>query len=201
MNAFMRPESSHALDISVPKTIALLAAASPTPKMREAAGAGGATRYACACLVVVGVLMLLPAWLIAAVAAPLPAGLQSIFNTAPGVSAQPASAAQAASAPSPASQAELTRSLNTLIGTLENDTRREALVAQLKALRAATQGTAPVAAPALAQTNGTLLGAIASSIASVETNLNEGRTPQRFWAARFSAAAGELRTLLTGGRG
>jgi small conductance mechanosensitive channel len=150
-------------------------------------------------MMLIGVLTLLPAWIIAAVAAPLPAALQNLFNPTPGVSAQPASAAQAASAPSPASQAELTRSLNTLIGTLENEKGREALLAQLKGLRDATQAPAPVAASA--QTNGALLGVIASGIASVETNLNEGRTPLHFWAARFGAAASELRALVTGGRG
>jgi small conductance mechanosensitive channel len=134
-------------------------------------------------------------------AAPLPAGMQSLVNTAKGASAQPASAAQAASAPSPASQAELTRSLNSLISTLDSDTQRKALVEQLKGLRDAAQNAAP-AAPAVSERgNGDLLGAIASGIASVESNLNEGRSPLNFWAARSSAAANELRMILSGERG
>ena len=196
MNAFMRRESSHALVIARPRGLALLAAGSRGPTVRV--GAGRAIQCACAWLVVVSILVLLMTWLIPAAAAPLPPGLQSILNTATGASAQPASAAQAATAPAPASQTEMTRSLNTLIGTLDNDTKRRALVEQLKGLRDATQSVAP-AAPA--QANSDLLGAIASGIASVETNLNEGRTPLHFWAARSSAAAGELRTILTGGRG
>ncbi|MBP0591503.1 mechanosensitive ion channel [Paraburkholderia sp. LEh10] len=133
-----------------------------------------------------------------AAAAPLPAGLQNVLNVATGASASPAPAAQPASAPTPASQAELTRSLNTLIATLDNDAQRKALVEQLKGLRDVTQRAAP-AAPAT--TNSDLLGAIASGIASVETNLSEGRTPMHVWATRSSAAANELKILLSGGKG
>ncbi|AUT71392.1 mechanosensitive ion channel family protein [Paraburkholderia hospita] len=142
-------------------------------------------------------LIALGACIIPADAAPLPAALQSIVNTATGA-ASPVPASQPASASSPASEAELARSLDTLIDTLDNDTKRNALVTQLKGLRDASQHGAP-AAPAPAK--GDLLGAIASGLASVETNLNEGRTPLRFWATRFSGAASELRAILTGSRG
>jgi small-conductance mechanosensitive channel len=134
-------------------------------------------------------------------AAALPAGLQNLINNATGGSAPPASAAQAASAPSPASQAELARSLDSLIGTLESDPQRKALVAHLKALRAGTESAAPAVPASSAQGNGDLLGAIASGIASVETDLSEGRTPLHYWAARSSAAAGDLRTIIRGGSG
>lgn len=141
------------------------------------------------------ILIALGACIIAAHGAPLPATLQGIVNTATGA-ASPVPASQSAS--SAASEAELARSLDTLIHTLDNDTQRTALVTQLKGLRDASQHVAP-AAPAPAK--GDLLGAIASGLASVETNLNEGRTPLHFWATRFNAAAGELRTVLTGSRG
>jgi moderate conductance mechanosensitive channel len=132
------------------------------------------------------------AWMIAlgifigcASAAPLPASMQAIVSSW-------ASGTQAASAPTPASQADTVRALNTLIGTLDNDAQRGALVAQLKMLRDATEKAAP-AAPA--PVGGDLLGAIASGIASVETNLSEGITPMRLWNARSSAAANELRAI------
>ncbi|SAK97165.1 mechanosensitive ion channel protein [Caballeronia temeraria] len=127
-------------------------------------------------------------------AAPLPAAMQKF------IAPQPASGAPAASAPSPASRAEMVRSLNTIIGTLDNDAQRSAFVAQLKVLRDATQNSTP-ATPASAPANADLLGAIASGIASVETNLSEGITPLRFWAARGDAAAGELQAVVTGAKG
>jgi moderate conductance mechanosensitive channel len=131
----------------------------------------------------------------------LPAGLQNLVNNATGVSAAPASAAQAASAPSAASQAEQARALNSLIGTLENDTQRKALVAHLKGLRDGTQSAAPASPASSGQSNSDLLGVIASGIASVETDMNEGRTPLHYWAARSSAAASELWIILRGGSG
>ncbi|BDC42387.1 hypothetical protein PTKU15_56840 [Paraburkholderia terrae] len=143
------------------------------------------------------ILIALGACIVPADGAPLPATLQGIVNTATGA-ASPVPASQSASASSAASEAELARSLDTLIDTLDNDKQRTALVTQLKGLRDANQHVAP-ASPAPAK--GDLLGAIASGLASVETNLNEGRTPLHFWATRFSGAASELRTVLTGVRG
>jgi small conductance mechanosensitive channel len=195
MNAFMRRESGQALVISRPTGLAPLAAGSCGPTVRV--GEERATWRACAWLVVASIVLLSMTWIIPSAAAPLPTGLQSILNTATGA-APPASAPQAASANTPASQAELARSLNNLIATLDNDTQRQALVAQLKGLRDSAQNVAP-AAPA--PSNSDLLGAIATGIASVETNLNESRTLLHFWAARSSAAADELRTILTGNAG
>lgn len=195
-NAFIRRESSHAPVIARPKSLALLAAGSHGPTVYV--GTGRAIRCACPWLVMVSIVVLLMASSIPAAAAPLALGLQGILNSATGASAPSASAPLTASAPAPASQAELARSLNNLITTLDNDTQRNALVTQLKGLRDAAQNAAP-AAPA--QTNGDLLGTIASGIASVETNLNEGRTLFHFWTTRSSAAADELRTILTGGAG
>ncbi|MGQ7938540.1 mechanosensitive ion channel family protein [Paraburkholderia sp. D1E] len=129
---------------------------------------------------------------------PVIPALQSLINSAtatPASAASAASAAEAASAPSPASQAELARSLDSVIATLDNDRQRTALVAQLKKLREVSQNVAP---PAPAQPSPGLLGAIASGIASFESDVHQGRTPVRYWGGRFNAAANELYTIVSG---
>ncbi|MEM5460784.1 mechanosensitive ion channel family protein [Paraburkholderia phytofirmans] len=156
----------------------------------------------CACLwLAVTSFLVLSTAVINPAAAALPAGLQNILNNVTGGTAPPASAAQAASAPTPASQAELARSLDSLIDTLESDPQRKALVAHLKGLREGTQSAAPAAPASSGQGKSDMLGAIASGIASVETDLSEGRTPLHYWAARSSAAADDLSTILSGGSG
>ncbi|MFM0118222.1 mechanosensitive ion channel [Paraburkholderia sp. RL18-101-BIB-B] len=145
----------------------------------------------------------LPAKALAAGAAtgtPVIPALQSLINSAtvtatPASSASGASAAEAASAPSPASQAELARSLDSVISTLDNDRQRTALVAQLKKLRDVSQTVAP---PVPAQPSPGLLGAIASGIASFESDVHQGRTPVRYWGGRFNAAGNELYTIISG---
>ncbi|MEA3088149.1 MAG: moderate conductance mechanosensitive channel [Paraburkholderia sp.] len=129
---------------------------------------------------------------------PVIPALQSLINSAtatPASAAAGASAAEAASAPSPASQAELARSLDSVIATLDNDRQRTALVAQLKKLREVSQNVAP---PASAQPSPGLLGAIASGIASFESDVHHGRTPVRYWGGRFNAAGNELYTIISG---
>jgi small conductance mechanosensitive channel len=123
----------------------------------------------------------------------LPA-LQSLINSATAAPASAASAATAASAPSPASQAELNHSLDSVITTLDNDRQRTALVAQLKKLREVTQTVGPVAP---AQPGPGLLGAIASGIASVEADVNRGRSPISYWSGRLNAAGNELYTIVS----
>jgi moderate conductance mechanosensitive channel len=138
-------------------------------------------------------------------------------------SVQPA----AASAPDPASaaqtsqadSADLGRSLDTLISTLDSDKQRTALVAQLKALRDARQDADAAAVPAsgadttagsgssvsaassvvasIAPKTG-LLGAIASGLSNVEADFSRGRTPLAYWGGRFNAAGNELFTLVAG---
>ncbi|TKC86720.1 mechanosensitive ion channel family protein [Trinickia terrae] len=161
------------------------------------------------------------AWLVAvlaaALAAPLaqaitvaagPPSLQSFINAVANPASAPssassaagASAAEAASAPSPASQAEIARSLDNVIVTLDNDRQRTALVAQLKKLRDATRNLSPAAASgaqAAQQTPG-LLGAIASGITSIEAQVRHGDTPLRYWASRLSAAGLDLYAIATG---
>ncbi|APR36249.1 mechanosensitive ion channel family protein [Paraburkholderia sp. SOS3] len=138
-------------------------------------------------------LLLMPRAAHAAGGPVLPA-LQSLINSATAAPASAASAATAASAPSPASQAELNHSLDSVITTLDNDRQRTALVAQLKKLREATQTVGPVAP---AQPGPGLLGAIASGIASVEADVNRGRTPISYWSGRLNAAGNELYTIVS----
>ncbi|SAL14196.1 mechanosensitive ion channel protein [Caballeronia peredens] len=152
-----------------------------------------AFRHACAWMAVLCVLLGGAACFHSAAGAPLPLTIKNLASPVG------ASEAAAASAPSPASRAEVVRALNTLIGALQNDAQRSAFVTQLEMLRDATENTAPPTTPAPA--NGDLLGAIASSIQSVETNLAGGITPMRFWATRSSAAAAELQTIVAGGTG
>ena len=91
---------------------------------------------ACVWLAVSGLLLSTPRL---AAATPLSAGLQRLVEGTTGASAPHASPAQAASAPAPASNADLARTLDNLIGTLDNDTQRTALVTKLKKLRDAAQ--------------------------------------------------------------
>lgn len=156
--------------------------------------AGHVLLYARAWMIALGLFIGCAAFALPVAAAPLPAAMQSLISTWTAAGPQPASA------PSPASQAEMVRSLDSLIGTLDNDAQRSAFVAQLKVLRDATEKATPITPPP-PPANGDLLGAIASGIASVETNLSEGLSPLRFWAARASAAARELRIIVTGANG
>ncbi|MDR3097441.1 MAG: mechanosensitive ion channel [Paraburkholderia sp.] len=135
-----------------------------------------------------------------AAAAPVLPALQSLITGAP-ASASGASAAQAASAPSAASQAEFTRSLDSVITTLDNDRQRNALVSQLKKLRNASQTVAPAPASGVAAATSGLLGAIASGLASVESDARRGRSPLHYWAGRFRAAGVEIYALASGGEG
>ncbi|MFT4069642.1 mechanosensitive ion channel domain-containing protein [Paraburkholderia sp.] len=136
---------------------------------------------------------------------PVIPALQSLINSAtvtaavPASAASGASAADAASAPSPASQAELARSLDSVISTLDNDRQRAALVSQLKKLRDVSQNAAQTVGPAApVQPSPGLLGAIASGIASFESDVHQGRTPVRYWSGRVNAAGNELFTIVSG---
>ncbi|XUW90546.1 mechanosensitive ion channel family protein [Burkholderia sp. M6-3] len=91
----------------------------------------------------------------------------------------------------------MVRALDGLIATLDNDAQRSTFVAQLKALRDSTQNTM---APPPPTGHADFLGAIASGIASVETNLGGG-APLRAWGVRSRDAAGELQGIVTGTRG
>jgi len=135
-----------------------------------------------------------------ALAAPAP-GLATfqklIAPVADGAASAASGVAAPASAPSPASAAEIAQSFNTVISILDNDRQRNALVSQLKALRDVAQ-TAQAASAASAAANAGLWGAIASGMASVEANLRQADSPLRYWAGRFNAAGNELYTLASG---
>ncbi|TDN70627.1 mechanosensitive ion channel family protein [Paraburkholderia sp. BL10I2N1] len=157
------------------------------------AWAAGAWLAVAVCAVCLG----LSPGLARAAGTPVIPALQSLINSATVSSASSArggSAAEAASAPSPASQAELAHSLDDVITTLDNDHQRAALVAQLKKFRDVSRTVGP-AAPA--QPSPGLLGAIASGIASVEADVNNGHTPLRYWSGRLNAAGNELYTIVT----
>ncbi|WP_244848314.1 mechanosensitive ion channel family protein [Caballeronia sp. SL2Y3] len=159
----------------------------------------------------------------AAPALDLPSLQELIAPPAP--AAAPADAASGASASIP-SDAEMVRSLDTVISTLDSDRQRSALVSQLKKLRdakraaeaaaiapptaaagqpASTQPTTPPTATptaassvvaAIAQNAG-LLGAIASALTSIEADVKRGKTPVAYWSGRFNAAGNELFTIVT----
>ncbi|WP_408585432.1 mechanosensitive ion channel family protein [Paraburkholderia bannensis] len=135
-------------------------------------------------------------------AAPVPVlpALQSLITGAP-ATASGASAADAASAPSAASQAEFNRSLDSVISTLDNERQRNALLSQLKKLRNVSQNAAPAPASGVAAVTSGLLGAIASGLASVESDARHGSSPLHYWGGRFSAAGVEIYALASGGEG
>jgi small conductance mechanosensitive channel len=173
--------------------------------LRAKFGAGWSAWAAAFCVVLILCVGWLPVNAQAAAAGagtstPVIPALQSLINSATAnpaaaSAASGASAADAASAPSPASQAELARSLDSVISTLDNDRQRTALVAQLKKLRDVSKNVTP---PAPAQPSPGLLGAIASGIASFESDVHQGRTPVRYWGGRFNAAGNELYTIVSG---
>ncbi|MBN3857646.1 mechanosensitive ion channel family protein [Paraburkholderia sp. Ac-20340] len=136
-----------------------------------------------------------------AAAVPVLPALQSLITGAP-ATASGASAADAASAPSPASQAEFNRSLDSVISTLDNERQRNALVSQLKKLRNVSQNVAPAPASGVAAVTSGLLGAIASGLASVESDArHHGASPLHYWAGRFRSAGVEIYVLASGGEG
>ncbi|CAH2796520.1 MAG: Potassium efflux system KefA protein / Small-conductance mechanosensitive channel [uncultured Caballeronia sp.] len=127
----------------------------------------------------------------------------------------------------PASDADLTRSLDTVISTLDNDRERTALVAQLKKLRdakrdaqaaaqpadssAASDGSGAAVLPEVAAVSSAsasvvaaitpktgLLGVIASGLSSLEDDFRHGRTPLNYWGGRLNAAGNELFTIVSG---
>lgn len=112
----------------------------------------------------------------------------------------PAEPASAASAPSAASRAELTQSLDSVIGTLENDRQRTQLVTQLKKLREATRLVDPAQATPPAASAG-LLGAIATGLTEVQQNVRVGRSPLRYWETRVHAAGRDLVGIFYGSTG
>ncbi|SAK49244.1 mechanosensitive ion channel protein [Caballeronia hypogeia] len=139
---------------------------------------------------------------------------------APAAPASAPDAASGASAPA-VSDADMLRSLDNVISTLDSDRQRAALVAQLKRLRdakraaeagvpasAAVSGdaasgasvpaaSAPPSVVATIAQNAGLLGAIASGLTNIEADVKRGKTPIAYWGGRFNAAGNELFTIVT----
>ncbi|WP_244813846.1 mechanosensitive ion channel family protein [Caballeronia sp. Lep1P3] len=166
-----------------------------------------------------------PPSIFAAQAAPaldLPSFQELIAPPAP-APASSADAASSASAPV-VSDADMLRSLDNVIATLDSDRQRTALLSQLKKLRDAKRAaqSAGAASPAdaaqpAAQADGAsapvmsaassvvasiaqnagLLGAIASALTSIEADVKRGKTPIAYWSGRFNAAGNELFTIVT----
>ncbi|MFP6558666.1 mechanosensitive ion channel family protein [Paraburkholderia sp. B3] len=168
----------------------------PAQATRSPLSQGWLTLLACLVLWCACVPLALAQAVVPAPAAPVLPALKSLITGQP-AAASGASAAEAASAPSAASQAEFTRNLDSVITTLDSDRQRNALVAQLKKLRDASQNVAPAPASGAAGTSG-LLGAIASGLSSVEADARRGRSPVHYWAGRFRAAGNELYALAAG---
>ena len=106
----------------------------------------------------------------AAPALDLPTFRELIAPPAPGAGAsEAAGAAAGASAPTP-SDADVLRSLDTVISTLDNERQRGALVAQLKKLREAKRAAESVAPSPAADTTQAAADAAASAPANALTN-------------------------------
>jgi len=125
---------------------------------------------------------------------------QTASAAAPSSSPSPSSPSPSPS-PEPASQADLVKSLDSVIATLDSTRRREALVAQLKQLRTAARQAGPPAsasqAAAAPRASG-LFGAVASGVTRFEARMLAGNTPIDFWIGRFNAAGNEFYTIASG---
>lgn len=101
-----------------------------------------------------------------------------------------------ASAP-PASEA-LAQSLDQVIGTLQNDAQRQALVTQLETLRkglnvpAASASAAGASAPAPG-----LIGAVAQALQDIDKVPHTDRGPWQYWRWRVRFAGEEMREAIT----
>ncbi|MEJ0004612.1 MAG: hypothetical protein WDN30_15615 [Pararobbsia sp.] len=108
----------------------------------------------------------------------------------------PAAPVATASAPTAASRAELARSLDAVISTLDSDKQRTALVTQLEKLRDA-QRAVDASQPAPPPASAGLLGAIATGLTEVQTNVRVGRSPFHYWQTRAHEAGRELAGIFT----
>lgn len=105
-------------------------------------------------------------------------------------------AATGASAPAPASE-PLAQSLDQVIGTLQDDKQRAALVTQLRALRQGLAASAPAAAASDAAATPGLIGAVAEALDHLDTGLRKDHGPWHYWRWRMQFAGEEWRAALT----
>ncbi len=101
---------------------------------------------------------------------------------------------QADAKPAPAS-VPLAQSLDQVIGTLQDDTQRKALLEQLQALRSGLN--APASAPVAPASAPGLIGAVAQALDEVDAHLRKDHGPWHYWRWRSQFAAEEWRDAVT----
>lgn len=105
-----------------------------------------------------------------------------------------------ASASAPAASQPLAQSLDQVIGTLQNDSQRQALLDQLKTLRHgldASGAAADAAHAAASDVQPGLIGAVAKALGEVDHNLSQPRGPWQYWRWRLGFAGDEWHAALT----
>lgn len=100
-----------------------------------------------------------------------------------------------ATSPAPAS-ASLAQSLDQVIGTLQNDAERQALVTQLQTLRRGLDASAASAAEASAPAPG-LIGAVTQALQEIDNAPHKDRGPWHYWRWRIQFASEEWGEMLT----
>ncbi len=105
--------------------------------------------------------------------------------------------APAADKPASASAASdaLASSLDQVIGTLQSDTERQALVTQLQTLRRGLDASAPAAAASTPAPG--LIGAVAQALQDIDNTSHSSRGPWQYWRWRIRFAGEELREAIT----
>lgn len=98
-------------------------------------------------------------------------------------------------ASAPAASESLAKSLDQVIGTLQSDTERQALVNQLQTLRKGLDASAPAAA-ASAPAAG-LIGAVAQALQDIDDVPHASRGPWQYWRWRIHFAGEELHEAIT----
>lgn len=102
-------------------------------------------------------------------------------------------------ASAPAASDALAKSLDQVIGTLQNDSERQALVTQLQTLRRGLDASAPAAAPASAPSPG-LIGAVTQALQEIDSTPHKDRGPWQYWRWRIRFAGDELQEAATIGQ-
>jgi small-conductance mechanosensitive channel len=111
-------------------------------------------------------------------------------------SANPLVAAiQQADAKAAPASAPLAQSLDQVIGTLQDDTQRKALLEQLRTLRSGLNASA--SAPAAPASSPGLIGAVAQALDEVDVHLRKDHGPWHYWRWRSQFAAEEWRAAVT----
>jgi len=106
----------------------------------------------------------------------------------------PAFAAAVQQPKAPPASVPLAQSLDQVIGTLQDDTQRQALLTQLRALRQGLDASAVPAAPA---SSPGLIGAVALALDEMDQHLIKDRGPLHYWRWRMQLAAEEWQIAVT----